>query len=149
MARKRRRIPCPDSVRLEANEREHENPYTDDGIDGGTDRRAGSLPRLRPDLLDRRWDVATLAGFLETPPSDLTVLQQENGGVFPVSSVYAIIDGSRATGVHGTSDMPAWGMRYSAKAPGALGYYYTEDDADAFVRGRILALVEYISTLQK
>lgn len=90
-----------------------------------------------------------IAGFIDTPPSDLTVLQQENGGVFPVSSVYAIIDGSRATGIHGTTDMPAWGMRYSAQAPDALGYYYTEDDAEAFIRGRILALVEYISTLQK
>jgi mono/diheme cytochrome c family protein len=90
-----------------------------------------------------------IAGFLEAPPSDLTVLQQRNGGVFPVAGVYALIDGSATSGVHGTSDMPAWGMRYSARAPGLLGEYYSEADREAFVRGRILALVEYISTLQK
>ena len=90
-----------------------------------------------------------IAGFLDAAPTDLTRLQANNGGVFPVASVYAIIDGSATSGVHGTSDMPAWGMRYSAQAPRQLGDYYTEADRDAFVRGRILALVEYISTLQQ
>ena len=90
-----------------------------------------------------------IAGFLDKAPSDLTVLQQNNGGVFPVASVYGVIDGSATTGVHGTSDMPAWGMRYSAQAPRQLGEFYTDADREAFIRGRILALVEYISTLQK
>lgn len=90
-----------------------------------------------------------IAGFLETVPSDLTTLQEDNGGVFPVARLYSVIDGSATSGVHGTSEMPAWGMRYSAQAPRQLGDYYSEADQQAFVRGRILALVEYISTLQK
>ena len=90
-----------------------------------------------------------IAGYLETAPADLTKLQAANGGVFPVANIYAVIDGSATSGVHGTSEMPAWGMRYSAQAPRQLGEYYVEADREAFVRGRILALVEYISTLQQ
>ncbi len=90
-----------------------------------------------------------MAGFLTSRPTDLTKLQADNGGVFPVAKVYSIIDGSAVSGVHGTSDMPAWGMKYSAEAPEQLGFDYTGADRDAFVRGRILALVEYISTLQE
>jgi mono/diheme cytochrome c family protein len=90
-----------------------------------------------------------IAGFLESPATDLSKLQEENGGVFPVARIYALIDGSATSGVHGTSEMPAWGMRYSAQAPRQLGDFFTEADRETFVRGRILALVEYISTLQK
>ena len=90
-----------------------------------------------------------IAGFLDTPASDLTTLQQKNGGVFPVARIYEVIDGSATSGVHGTSEMPAWGMRYSAAAPRQLGEYHSDADREAFVRGRILALVEHISTLQK
>lgn len=89
-----------------------------------------------------------LAGFLDTPIPDLTALQANNGGVFPVSQVYAIIDGSATMGVHGTSEMPAWGDRYSIEGNTALGSEFSAEDRAAFVRGRILALVEYISTLQ-
>ena len=90
-----------------------------------------------------------IAGFLTTQAPDLTMLQKSNGGVFPVSSVYAIIDGSKAAGAHGSTEMPSWGQRYSAKAPRALGWEYSPGDAEVFVRGRILALVEYIATLQE
>jgi hypothetical protein len=90
-----------------------------------------------------------IAGFLDTAPADLTKLQANNGGVFPVAGIYALIDGSAASGVHGSSEMPAWGLRYSAQAPRQLGEYYVEADREAFVRGRILALVEYLSTLQQ
>jgi mono/diheme cytochrome c family protein len=90
-----------------------------------------------------------ISGFLETSLPDLTRLSQENGGVFPVVRVYSIIDGSATSGVHGTSEMPAWGMRYMAQAPRMLGEYSMPGDEEAFVRGRILALVEYISTLQE
>ncbi|SMX41819.1 c-type cytochrome [Actibacterium lipolyticum] len=89
-----------------------------------------------------------LAGFLNSPTPDLTVLQRDNGGVFPVASVYAVIDGSAAAGVHGDREMPAWGNRYSVQAGRQLGREFLSDDSDTFVRGRILALIEYISTLQ-
>jgi hypothetical protein len=52
-------------------------------------------------------------------------------------------------GAHGSSEMPAWGFRYSMNAPSMLGPYYSKADEQAFVEGRILALVEYIASLQK
>jgi mono/diheme cytochrome c family protein len=48
-----------------------------------------------------------IAGFPDSPPSDLNKLQADNGGVFPVASIYALIDGSAASGVHGSAEMPA------------------------------------------
>ena len=90
-----------------------------------------------------------IAGFLDTSLPDLGMLTQENDGVFPVSRIYSIIDGTAASGIHGTSEMPAWGMRYMAQAPERLGEFYRPGDPEALVRARILALVEYISTLQK
>ena len=90
-----------------------------------------------------------MAGFLNSTAPDLTLLQKDNGGVFPVSSLYGIIEGSDVAGVHGTSEMPAWGSRYDAQAQFQLGELYSAADQEAFVRGRILALIEYISTLQQ
>lgn len=90
-----------------------------------------------------------IAGFLSTRATDLTTLQSDNGGVFPVARIYAVIDGTETSGIHGTSEMPAWGLRYSAQAPRQLGEIYTTEHRDAFIRGRILALIEYISTLQE
>ncbi|WP_212525657.1 c-type cytochrome [Actibacterium sp. MT2.3-13A] len=89
-----------------------------------------------------------LAGFLNAPIPDLTALQANNGGVFPVAAVYGIIDGSAASGAHGSTDMPAWGDRYSIEGNAALGTEFSREDRAAYVRGRILTLVEYISTMQ-
>ncbi len=97
---------------------------------------------------DGRGD-GVMAGFLTGSMPDLTTLQQENNGVFPFAALYGIIDGSDTGGVHGSSEMPAWGMRYNAQAPRMLGEYYSPADQEMFVRGRILALIEYISTLQQ
>jgi mono/diheme cytochrome c family protein len=97
---------------------------------------------------DGRGD-GVMAGFLTSTVPDLSGLQAANNGVFPVTAVYGIIDGSAASGVHGTAEMPAWGDRYMAQSPRMLGEYYGPEDQEAFVRGRILALIEYISTLQQ
>ncbi|NNU79762.1 cytochrome c [Halovulum dunhuangense] len=91
----------------------------------------------------------TITPFLTVPPPDLSQIQKGNGGVFPVAAVYGIIDGSGAAGVHGTTEMPAWGRRYAHQAPEALGWYYGSADAEEYVRGRILALVEHIALLQE
>jgi mono/diheme cytochrome c family protein len=90
-----------------------------------------------------------IAGMLNTRVPDLTQLQNDNGGVFPVTALYGLIDGTDASGIHGSRDMPAWGMRYSFDAPEMLGWDYSEADQQAFVRARILALIEYIATLQQ
>jgi mono/diheme cytochrome c family protein len=90
-----------------------------------------------------------IAGMLNTAPPDLTQLQKNNGGVFPVAALYRMIDGTEASGAHGSGEMPAWGMRYSFDAPEMLGWDYSDADSRAFVRTRILALIEYLSTMQE
>jgi len=89
-----------------------------------------------------------LAGIINQHISDLTVLSKENNGAFPFARVYEVIDGTREAKGHGTRDMPIWGSVYNERAPQWLGFDYTRDDAQAFVRGRILALIGYIQTLQ-
>jgi mono/diheme cytochrome c family protein len=91
-----------------------------------------------------------VAKSLSSPPSDLTRLSEANNGVFPVSRVHEVIDGRIERLVHGTRDMPVWGDRYmqEMKSPESGGWVSKEWD-EAIVRRRILALVEYISTLQR
>ena len=81
-------------------------------------------------------------------PSDLTMLQQNNGGVFPVNAVYTLIDGSMTEGVHGTRDMPMWGNRYRARSLDSPDYAFSPEATEAYVRTRILSLIEYLSTIQ-
>lgn len=90
-----------------------------------------------------------MVGYLNTRPPPLTTLQKDNGGVFPVATLYRVIEGTAAAGAHGTSEMPAWGERYDATAPAQLGEMFSPADREAFTRGRLLALIEHISTLQE
>ena len=117
--------------------------------------------RSRKEILDRTsfFDPALPAtGYQEKemdplrsrsalPPSDLTRLSEANNGVFPVSRVHEVIDGRIERLVH---DMPVWGDRYIREmtSPESGGWVSKEWD-EAIVRRRILALVEYISTLQR
>ena len=57
-----------------------------------------------------------LSAELKVPPPDLTVLAKKNSGVFPLNSVYEIIDGRKSVIAHGTRDMPIWGDRYTPEA---------------------------------
>jgi mono/diheme cytochrome c family protein len=86
-----------------------------------------------------------VAELLKKSASDLTTLQKRNGGVFPVARTYEIIEGS-GVAEHGTRDMPIWGREYSVKA--AEYYVDVPYNQEAYVRGRILTLVEYVSRLQ-
>lgn len=83
--------------------------------------------------------------FLRRSPPDLTLEAKKNGGVFPMSRLYEIIDGATVPS-HGTRDMPIWGQVYRIKD----AEYYGEVPYDpaALVRSRILALLEYINRLQ-
>ncbi len=77
---------------------------------------------------------------------DLTTLAKRNGGVFPVTHAYNVIDGREAVKAHGTRDMPIWGRRYSSDAaPRYDDYAY---DPEAAARGRILSLIDYLYRLQ-
>jgi mono/diheme cytochrome c family protein len=91
-------------------------------------------------------DGSFLKMLRQTPP-DLTTLTQRNGGVFPADRLYQTIEGAQVPS-HGTREMPIWGLVYQIRT----GDYYMGSetyDPDAFVRGRILSLVEYISRWQK
>ena len=82
--------------------------------------------------------------FLRRSPPDLTTMARRNGGVFPLSRAYDAIEGASVG--HGTRDMPVWGRDYRIEA----GEYYQDVpyNAEAYVRGRILALAEYLNRLQ-
>ena len=87
----------------------------------------------------------SIAGYLNTALPDLTQLQAKNDGVFPVSLVFGVIAGGPEVSPHGTRDMPAWGKRYVTRAE--ADPEFIEDPAE-YSRLRVLALVEYLSTLQ-
>lgn len=91
------------------------------------------------------------APYLKMTPPDLTVLAKKNGGVFPAERVHQVIDGRAQVGAHGSREMPIWGARYSA-AVAALQPYVGGDvpaDAEAYIRARILMLVDYIYRIQQ
>ncbi len=83
--------------------------------------------------------------MLKRSASDLTTLQKRNGGIFPMARVYETIEGV-GVAEHGTRDMPVWGREFSIKA--AEYYVDVPYNQEAYVRARILALVEYLSRLQ-
>lgn len=90
-----------------------------------------------------------LASFFEAGAlPNLTLLQKNNGGVFPVSRVYAMIEGTADVRAHGGRDMPVWGERYRARVDPSLDPDFGPQDPEAYVTYRILALIEYLSTLQ-
>ena len=81
--------------------------------------------------------------LLKRPIPDLTVMARRNGGVFPIAWVYEVIDGTAGAG-HGTRDMPIWGDDFRVQAQTMVEPAY----GAAFVRGRILALIEYLERIQ-
>ena len=86
--------------------------------------------------------------LLKTKAADLTVLSKNNRGVFPVDRTYEIISSATDVAGHGSRNMPIWGDYYKAQAASELSSSSKQADVRSFVRARILALVEYISTLQ-
>ena len=87
------------------------------------------------------------AQLLNTRASDLTQLAKTNKGVFPFARIYEVIDGRLVIKGHGERDMPIWGRVYRIKA--GETYFDMDYNPEYYVRGRILALIEYISRLQK
>lgn len=89
-----------------------------------------------------------VAGLLNKTPPDLSVLQKNNGGIFPVAAIYSIIEGADQIGAHGTRDMPMWGSRYRDRISADVDPGFSPEATDMYVRTRILSLIEYLSTLQ-
>jgi len=84
------------------------------------------------------------SGYLRKPIANLTTLSKANRGVFPFARVYETIDGLAEIQAHGSRDMPIWGRDFRAMSSD-LSPYYNEE---VLVRAKILALTEYIYTLQ-
>ena len=78
-------------------------------------------------------------------PADLTHLSRKNGGEFPYSRVFAVIDGRYSVSSHGEREMPVWGRQF------------LEDDAKKFgpsageivTTARIHNLAGYVQGLQR
>jgi mono/diheme cytochrome c family protein len=87
--------------------------------------------------------------FLSKHPSDLTTLARRNGGAFPSQLVWLTVDGRTEVGAHGTREMPVWGSEYrqeALRAAGPEGMALAQPEW--YVRGRIVALLDYLARLQ-
>ena len=87
------------------------------------------------------------AAYLTSKAPDLTTLTKRNNGIFPVADMYEVITGPKGASTHGTREMPVWGTAYRVEA----GEHYMDMpyDPEAYVRARVLALIEYVSRLQE
>lgn len=80
---------------------------------------------------------------------DLSLLAKRNGGVFPFARAYDVVVGTADVGAHGSREMPIWGDVFSGQAQSVYGPGYREGTGEAYVKARVLALVEYVSRLQE
>lgn len=87
-----------------------------------------------------------LRPFLAKSATDLTTEAKKNGGVFPMDRLYQVIEGSNTATAHGTRDMPVWSTAFQIRA--AEHYVDVNYDQEAYVRARILSVLEYINRLQ-
>jgi mono/diheme cytochrome c family protein len=103
--------------------------------------------------LDAKGD-GPMSKELKKRPADLTVLAKKNNGVFPLNSVYRIIDGRDAIASHGTREMPVWGYRFVPPQHFDLkladDYVYSPPTSpEPVVHARILAVIDYLSRIQE
>jgi mono/diheme cytochrome c family protein len=86
------------------------------------------------------------AQYLKLPMPDLATVSQRNGGVFPADRMQRIIDGREDIKGHGPRQMPIWGAHYNERAH---EYYKgTAYDPEVYTRVRVLALVDFLYSLQ-
>jgi mono/diheme cytochrome c family protein len=78
------------------------------------------------------------ASAMKTPPTDLTLLAQRNGGKYSATHVSAVLKGQAIKASHGDQDMPVWGPLFSTISQGNQGQ----------VQQRISNLVNYVGSLQ-
>ena len=93
-----------------------------------------------------------LAANLKVAPLDLTLLSKNNGGVFPVERIFAVIDGRTQIASHGSRDMPIWGTRYAVNAAEhfmSVPYVGVPPNLEAYIRTRILNLINYLRRIQQ
>lgn len=81
---------------------------------------------------------------LTVKPANLTRLSANNDGVFPYLRVFHTIDGRTTIRAHGPAIMPIWGDTFAGEIGEAGGPFGRE----LLIRAKIVALVDYIETLQ-
>jgi len=84
------------------------------------------------------------ADVLTVKPADLTKLSANNDGVFPYLRVFQTIDGRTTIRAHGPAVMPIWGDSFAAGIGETAGPFGRE----LLIRAKIVALVDYVETLQ-
>ena len=85
-----------------------------------------------------------LAGVLNIETPNLTTLSAEKGGgTFPYEYVLWMVDGRKIIRAHGDA-MPVWGDRFQLSATSQRG-----ETAEMVAKGRILSLVDYLSSIQQ
>jgi mono/diheme cytochrome c family protein len=82
------------------------------------------------------------AKALKIPPTDLTMLSQKSGGVFPSNHVSSVLQFGLENPAHGSPDMPVWGDLMRTLDTGS-------SNPDVLVRQRITNLTGYLRTVQK
>jgi mono/diheme cytochrome c family protein len=87
--------------------------------------------------------------YLKSPTPTIRQLKKKNGGVFPVTHVYDVIDGKKEANVHGNREMPIWGNVFLVETKKVVPFYGQVPADQGVVRARILGLIEYISQLQE
>jgi mono/diheme cytochrome c family protein len=81
-----------------------------------------------------------IAELLKVGPPDLTMIQVNNGGNFPVDQLAAWIDGRNGIESHGSREMPVWGNIWTDEDGGA--------EAEQRMTRQINELIEYIRSIQ-
>ena len=82
------------------------------------------------------------AEALKTPPPNLTILSQTNGGVFPADRVRTVLQFGVMTSAHGSAEMPVWGDLLRT-------LHSTSPNTSMVVNQRILNLTNYIRQIQQ
>jgi len=84
------------------------------------------------------------SSFMRPSPPDLTLLAKQHGGEFPEAAIVKAIDGREMPRVHGDPWMPIWGTVLGETA----GDDKPKTTVEAKVQGRLLAIAEYLRSIQ-
>lgn len=77
-------------------------------------------------------------------PSNLTLLQKQNNGIFPIRQIFLMIEGREGAKYHGPREMPIWGDRFDHESILFVDSRFKR----TFVRGRIFELLLYLEEIQ-
>jgi mono/diheme cytochrome c family protein len=89
-----------------------------------------------------------VAAALKKRPANLTLLTRSHGGVFPEKEIRDFIDGTSQVAVHGSREMPIWGLAFQYREGGAPSRSGAPAQSAQEIDRKIGLLVDYIKTIQ-